>query len=108
VAAVSVALAKRLGFSGTDLDAIEIGALLHDVGKIGVPERILQKESALDDDEWEIMRQHPLLSEYILAEVDLPPSSRRSRAGATSGWTARGTRTGWTETTSPCPHESCS
>jgi putative nucleotidyltransferase with HDIG domain len=72
VATVSVALARRLGFSSSDLDAMEIGALLHDVGKIGVPERILQKAGPLDDAEWEIMRKHPLLSEYILAEVDLP------------------------------------
>jgi putative nucleotidyltransferase with HDIG domain len=72
VAAVSIALARRLGYEGADLDAIEIGALLHDVGKIGVPERILQKPDPLDDEEWEIMRKHPILSEYILAEVDLP------------------------------------
>jgi putative nucleotidyltransferase with HDIG domain len=76
VAAVAVALAKRLGYDGAELDAIEIGALLHDVGKIGVPERILQKEGPLDDEEWEIMRKHPVLSEYILAEVDLPPVVR--------------------------------
>src|SRR5919204_2910540 len=76
VAAVSVALARRLGYAGADLDAIEIGALLHDVGKIGVPERILQKPEPLDEDEWEIMRNHPILSEYILAEVDLPPVVR--------------------------------
>jgi hypothetical protein len=72
VAAVSVALARRLGYEGAELDAIEIGALLHDVCKIGIPERILQKPEPLDDEEWEIMRKHPILSEYILAEVDLP------------------------------------
>jgi putative nucleotidyltransferase with HDIG domain len=76
VAAVSIALARRLGYEGPDLDAIEIGALLHDVGKIGVPERILAKPGPLDDEEWEIMRKHPILSEYILAEVDLPPIVR--------------------------------
>ena len=76
VAAVSMALARRLGYEGADLDAIEIGALLHDVGKIGVPERILQKPEPLDEEEWEIMRKHPILSEYILAEVDLPPIVR--------------------------------
>jgi ribonuclease P protein subunit RPR2 len=76
VASVSVALAARLGYDGPELDAIEIGALLHDVGKIGIPERILQKEAPLDEDEWEIMRKHPIMSEYILAEVDLPPIVR--------------------------------
>jgi putative nucleotidyltransferase with HDIG domain len=76
VAAVSVALARRLGYEGQDLDAIEMGALLHDVGKIGVPETILQKPGPLDDEEWQVMRRHPLLSEYILAEANLPPIVR--------------------------------
>jgi putative nucleotidyltransferase with HDIG domain len=73
VAEVAVALAKRLGYSGSDLDAIEVGALLHDIGKIGIPERILQKPGPLDEEEWRIMREHPLISEYILSEVDLDP-----------------------------------
>jgi putative nucleotidyltransferase with HDIG domain len=72
VAAVSVALARRLGFSGSDLDALEIGALLHDIGKIGIPERILHKPMALDPEEWEVMREHPVISEVILSEVELP------------------------------------
>lgn len=73
VAGLAVALAERLGYSGEELAAIEIGALLHDVGKIGVPEQILQKAGPLDDGEWEQMRRHPVISEYILAEVDLHP-----------------------------------
>jgi putative nucleotidyltransferase with HDIG domain len=72
VAAISVALARRLGYSGAELDAIEIGALLHDIGKIGIPERILHKPAALDDEEWTIMRTHPVVSDTILREVDLP------------------------------------
>lgn len=73
VATVAVALARRLGFQGADLDAVEIGALLHDIGKIGIPERILHKPGPLDDEEWKVMKEHPVISEYILAEVDLPP-----------------------------------
>jgi putative nucleotidyltransferase with HDIG domain len=73
VADVAVALAGRLGYTGKDLDAIEIGALLHDIGKIGIPERILHKPGPLDDDEWKVMKEHPLISEYILSEVDLDP-----------------------------------
>jgi putative nucleotidyltransferase with HDIG domain len=72
VSAVSVALAARLGYAGGELDAIEIGALLHDIGKIGIPERILHKPGPLDDEEWRVMKEHPIISEYILAEVDLP------------------------------------
>jgi putative nucleotidyltransferase with HDIG domain len=73
VAGVAVALARRLGYTGAELDAIEVGALLHDIGKIGIPERILQKPGPLDDDEWKTMREHPIISEYILSEVDLHP-----------------------------------
>ena len=72
VAEVAVGLARRLGYAGADLDAIEVGALLHDIGKIGIPERILQKPGPLDEDEWKVMREHPIISEYILSEVDLP------------------------------------
>jgi putative nucleotidyltransferase with HDIG domain len=74
VSEVAVALAQRLGYSGVELDAIEIGALLHDIGKIGIPERILHKPGPLDDDEWKVMKEHPVISEYILQEVDLHPT----------------------------------
>jgi len=73
VSSVAIALARRLGYAGADLDAIEIGAVLHDIGKIGIPERILQKPGPLDDDEWKVMKEHPVISEYILSGVDLPP-----------------------------------
>jgi putative nucleotidyltransferase with HDIG domain len=72
VSELAVALAEHLGFTGTDLDAIEIGALLHDIGKIGIPESILRKPGPLDDPEWEVMRKHPIVSEYILSSVELP------------------------------------
>ena len=73
VSSVAIALARRLGYAGADLDAIEIGAVLHDIGKIGIPEGILQKPGPLDDDEWKVMKEHPVISEYILSGVDLPP-----------------------------------
>ncbi len=73
VSAVAVALAARLGYEGLDRDAIEVGALLHDIGKIGIPERILHKPGPLDDEEWKVIKEHPVISEYILSGVDLPP-----------------------------------
>jgi HD domain len=73
VSQIAVALARRLGYQGEELHAIEIGALLHDVGKIGVPERILHKPAPLDEDEWKVMKEHPLISEFILAGIDLHP-----------------------------------
>ncbi len=77
VAAVAVALARQLGFKGEELEAIEIGALLHDIGKIGVPEQILRKDGTLDSSEWEVIKTHPLISDYILSELDLHPFVRQ-------------------------------
>ncbi len=77
VAAVAVALAERLGYEGEALEAIEIGALLHDIGKIGIPEQILRKQGPLDDEELAIMRTHPLVSDFILAELDHDPIVRQ-------------------------------
>jgi HD-GYP domain-containing protein (c-di-GMP phosphodiesterase class II) len=77
VSELAVALGRRLGYSGAELDAIEIGALLHDIGKIGIPERILHKPAPLDEDEWKVMREHPVISDYILSEVDLHPFVRQ-------------------------------
>jgi putative nucleotidyltransferase with HDIG domain len=69
----AVAIAARLGFSGADLDAIAVGALLHDIGKIGVPERILHKPGPLNDAEWSVVKEHPLISERILSGIGLSP-----------------------------------
>jgi putative nucleotidyltransferase with HDIG domain len=77
VAAVAVALARELGFTSGDLEAIEIGALLHDIGKIGVPEQILRKQGPLDEAEWRIIKRHPITSDYILADLDLHPFVRQ-------------------------------
>jgi hypothetical protein len=78
VADVAVGLGRVLGYEGADLDAIEIGALLHDIGKIGIPESILHKPGPLDDAEWGIMRRHPVVSELILSEIaDLHPAVRQ-------------------------------
>jgi len=73
VADLAVGLARRLGYHGEDLDAIEIGALLHDIGKVAVPEHILHKPAPLSGEEWEVMKRHPVVSEFILAETALHP-----------------------------------
>jgi hypothetical protein len=77
VSAVSVGLARRLGYRDEELEAIEIGALLHDIGKIGVPGHVLRKNGPLTDDEWELVKKHPLISDYILSELDLHPFVRQ-------------------------------
>jgi hypothetical protein len=77
VAAVAEGLARRLGYRDDELEAIEIGALLHDIGKIGVPGHVLRKDGPLTDDEWELVKTHPLISDYILSELDLHPFVRQ-------------------------------
>lgn len=55
----------QVGLRGEELEAVAYGALLHDVGKIGVPEHLLRKEGPLSDEEWLVMRQHPEIGERI-------------------------------------------
>ncbi|HYN21541.1 MAG TPA: HD-GYP domain-containing protein, partial [Thermoanaerobaculia bacterium] len=69
VALYAVELARRLGVEGEELKAIEWGALLHDVGKMVVPDEILRKGNPLNEDEWLIMKQHPSWGYEMLAEV---------------------------------------
>jgi diguanylate cyclase (GGDEF)-like protein len=70
VAGLSVAVARRLGAGEELVQAIELGALLHDIGKIRVPESVLNKRSALDDEEWAVVRTHPVVGERILAPIE--------------------------------------
>jgi putative nucleotidyltransferase with HDIG domain len=103
VAALAVALAKRLGFSGEDLEAIEIGALLHDVGKIGIPEQILRKQAPLDEREWEVIRTHPVISDYILSELDLHPFVRQCARSSHERMDGKGYPDGLTGEDIPLP-----
>jgi putative nucleotidyltransferase with HDIG domain len=59
VAGLTANVARHLGLNGDELVQIEHGALLHDLGKLKVPDRILWKPSKLTDDEWVTIRQHP-------------------------------------------------
>lgn len=66
VATYARMIAEALELQGAALQSIYQGALLHDVGKIGVPDSILLKPGALDPNEWEIMRQHPIMGAKLL------------------------------------------
>ena len=69
VADVSVAIATQLGWSPARVEETRAAALLHDIGKLSVPNSILDKPGALDPSEWEIMRMHALYTERILEHV---------------------------------------
>lgn len=61
VSKYSEALARAINLPEKEVERITLGALLHDVGKIGISESILKKEGPLSDDEWNIMKQHPVI-----------------------------------------------
>ena len=61
VSKFSEALARAINLPESEVERIKLGALLHDVGKIGIPETVLKKEGPLSDEEWAIMKQHPVI-----------------------------------------------
>jgi putative nucleotidyltransferase with HDIG domain len=69
VAKYSILIAQQLGLSSTELEKIRISALLHDVGKIGVDDRVLKKPGALTQEEFALMKQHPLKGANIMRPV---------------------------------------
>lgn len=79
VAEMTLRLARGMGLSDRELMHIRRGALLHDIGKIGVPDNILQKPGALTPEEWEIMKHHPVYAfemllpiAYLRPALDIP------------------------------------
>ncbi|HKR61478.1 MAG TPA: HD domain-containing phosphohydrolase, partial [Pyrinomonadaceae bacterium] len=69
VSRVSMAIAQRMGLSDDECEKIRVGALLHDVGKIGIDDKILKKPAALTDEEYEVMKQHPQKGYKILSQI---------------------------------------
>ncbi len=66
---LSTQLAQVLGLSAERIDHLRRGALLHDIGKLAIPDDILLKPGALDDDERKIMQQHPMYAKQMLSQV---------------------------------------
>ena len=69
VANLSVELAKRLNIQGEDIVHIKRGAIIHDLGKMAIPDNILHKPGPLNDAEWEIMKQHPAYAYEMLKDI---------------------------------------
>jgi len=63
-------IGEELAFTGTQLEEVRWAALIHDLGKLAVPTELIRKRGRLDDDEYEVMKDHAHLVEEILAEVD--------------------------------------
>lgn len=71
VSAYSVLIGEKMGLSEKDIHTLKIGGLFHDIGKIGVPDSILLKESRLTDDEYSQIKNHPSIGSHILGDVPM-------------------------------------
>ena len=69
VTALTLHLARTLGVAEEDLEHIRRGAILHDVGKIAIPDRILLKPGPLTEEEWQVMKRHPVYAHEWLSGI---------------------------------------
>jgi putative nucleotidyltransferase with HDIG domain len=77
VSAYAVMIAQALGLNPEEIEAIRLGALLHDIGKVGIPEAILNKSGPLDATEWETMKTHTELGSKILESLESMTAIRK-------------------------------
>ncbi|MFN2420358.1 MAG: HD domain-containing phosphohydrolase [Gemmatimonadota bacterium] len=66
---LTMKIARRMNIQGEELANIRRGALLHDIGKMGIPDAILSKPGPLTEEEWQVMRLHPLFAYDLLASI---------------------------------------
>ena len=71
VSEYSMLIGKKLGLSEDEISLLRIGGLFHDVGKIGIPDIILQKDGKLTDEEYEEIKKHPLIGAHILSSSSI-------------------------------------
>jgi putative nucleotidyltransferase with HDIG domain len=83
-------IAVQLGIAGEELKLLCHGALLHDIGKIGVPDAILHKPDKLTEAEWQIMRRHPEIGAAMVDEVEYLAEARRIILHHHERWDGRG------------------
>ncbi len=70
VTRLTLDLARKMGLSEPELAHIRRGAMLHDIGKMSIPDTILKKNGPLTENEWTIMRQHPVLAHQFLSQIN--------------------------------------
>lgn len=90
VVTYSLRLGREYGLEPAEMKALEFGSLLHDIGKIGVPDAILRKPAKLTDEEWVKMREHPLHGQQILRGIDFLERSSRVVAQHHEKWDGTG------------------
>ena len=90
VVTYSLRLGRECGLSAEQMKALEFGSLLHDIGKIGVPDLILRKPAKLTDEEWVLMREHPLHGQQILRGIEFLEGPARVVAQHHEKWDGSG------------------
>ena len=90
VVSYSLRLGREYGLSREQMKALEFGSLLHDIGKIGVPDSILRKPGKLTEEEWVLMKEHPLHGQQILRGIDFLQGAARVVAQHHEKWDGTG------------------
>ena len=90
VVTYSLRLGREYGLSSEEMKALEFGSLLHDIGKIGVPDSILRKPAKLTEEEWVRMREHPLHGQQILRGIEFLQGAARVVAQHHEQWDGSG------------------
>ena len=90
VVTYSLRLGREYGLSSEEMKALEFGSLLHDIGKIGVPDSILRKPAKLTEEEWVRMREHPLHGQQILHGIEFLQGASRVVAQHHEKWDGTG------------------
>ena len=90
VVTYSLRLGREYGLNSVEMKALEFGSLLHDIGKIGVPDSILRKPAKLTEEEWVRMREHPLHGQQILRGIEFLQGASRVVAQHHEKWDGTG------------------
>jgi HD-GYP domain-containing protein (c-di-GMP phosphodiesterase class II) len=62
-------IARDMGLNDSQMEALQFGSILHDIGKIYIPESVLQKPGSLDDEEWDVMKMHPVIGADLIKDI---------------------------------------
>ena len=90
VVTYSLRLGREYGLTSEEMKALEFGSLLHDIGKIGVPDSILRKPAKLTEEEWVRMREHPIHGQQILRGIEFLQGASRVVAQHHEKWDGTG------------------
>lgn len=90
VVSYSLRLGREYGLNRAQMKSLEFGSLLHDIGKIGVPDSILRKPAKLTEDEWVLMREHPVHGQQILRGIEFLQGAARVVAQHHEKWDGSG------------------